>query len=125
MKLYRVILPVPDIEQAFKFYEEALVNKGQRVSPGRHYFDLEGMILALYDPQADGDEVQSWQFHENQYLYFAVRNLEEVHARLKKTACKQLDQKIGTMPWGERLFYAQDPFGTPICFVDEQTVFLG
>jgi hypothetical protein len=29
------------------------------------------------------------------------------------------------MPWGERLFYAKDPSGNPICFVDEGTLFTG
>ncbi len=28
---------------------------GERVSPGRHYFDCEGVILACFDPRADGD----------------------------------------------------------------------
>lgn len=32
---------------------------------------------------------------------------------------------IAEMPWGERLFYARDPFGTPLAFVDAETVFLG
>jgi hypothetical protein len=29
------------------------------------------------------------------------------------------------MPWGERMFWASDPFGNPISFVDERTVFTG
>ena len=29
------------------------------------------------------------------------------------------------MPWGERLFYARDPFGNPIAFVDEHRTFTG
>lgn len=28
-------------------------------------------------------------------------------------------------PWGERSFYAEDPFANKICFVDESTVFAG
>jgi uncharacterized glyoxalase superfamily protein PhnB len=36
-----------------------------------------------------------------------------------------LETAIDSMPWGERLFYARDPFGNPICFVDEETLFLG
>jgi hypothetical protein len=28
-------------------------------------------------------------------------------------------------PWGERSFYAFDPFGNGLCFVDEKTVFTG
>lgn len=29
------------------------------------------------------------------------------------------------MPWGERLFYALDPLGSRLCFVEEGTVFTG
>jgi hypothetical protein len=29
------------------------------------------------------------------------------------------------MPWGERMFWARDPFDNPISFVDEKTVFTG
>jgi len=28
-------------------------------------------------------------------------------------------------PWGERSFYAVDPFGNPLCFVDQKTLFTG
>jgi hypothetical protein len=35
---------------------------------------------------------------------------------------------IETRPWGERSFYATDPFGNPICnpicFVDSRTLFI-
>jgi hypothetical protein len=30
-----------------------------------------------------------------------------------------------TRPWGERSFYAFDPDGNGLCFVDERTVFTG
>ena len=53
--LYRVIHPVKDIEIAARFYSEVLDASGERISPGRHYFDCEGTILACYDPIADGD----------------------------------------------------------------------
>jgi catechol 2,3-dioxygenase-like lactoylglutathione lyase family enzyme len=71
-RLYRVILPVSDIERAAEFYGLMLGHRGERVSPGRHYFDCGGTILACYDPAADGDPVgEGWRFHENQYVYFA------------------------------------------------------
>ena len=53
--LFRVIVPVGDIERAALFYSALLGAAGSRVSPGRHYFECEGTILACYDPQADGD----------------------------------------------------------------------
>ena len=123
--LYRVILPVPDIEQAAAFYGAVLETPGQRVSSGRHYFSCGSTILACYDPVADGDGKQNdWRFHPFQYFYFAVSNLEAVLARVQK-AGGTIDKDIQTMPWGERLFYASDPFGSRISFVDEHTLFTG
>ena len=126
MKLYRIILPVSNIEKATEFYADIFGVTGKRVSPGRHYFNLGGTILACYDPIADGDEIkQQWVFHENQYIYVSVADLESVHQKFKKSKARQVGSKIEKMPWGERLFYAIDPFGNPICFVDEKTIFTG
>lgn len=124
-RLYRVIVPVADIERAAAFYGLVFGTLGQRVSPGRHYFSCGGTILACYDPVADGDGEQGgWRFHPLQYLYFAVPDLEATLARVQ-TAGGTIDAGIERMPWGERLFYAHDPFGSRICFVDERTVFTG
>ncbi len=125
MRLYRVIVPVNDIEQAASFYGALLEAAGERVSPGRHYFYCGGTILACYDPAADGDELgEGWRHHINQYIYFSVEDLEAIHARARELDAPALDA-IAEMPWGERLFYARDPFGNPICFVDERTLFTG
>ena len=126
VRLYRIILPVDDIDCAAQFYSGILGLPGVRVSPGRHYFDCGGTILACYDPPADGDSLdERWRLHENQFVYFSVPDLESAFRRAQELECPKMDQQISSMPWGERLFYAQDPFGNPICFVDEGTVFTG
>jgi len=126
MKLYRVILPVRDIERAAAVYAGLLQTPGQRVSPGRHYFDCGGTILACYDPVADGDGEQGgWRQHPNQYCYFAVADLEAALARARDVGCTIVDGDIQRMPWGERMFWARDPFDNPISFVDETTLFTG
>lgn len=120
-----MILPVTDIERATAFYRSVLAMAGQRVSPGRHYFNCGGAILACYDPVADGDgERGGWRFHPCQYLYLAVPNLEEVATRLR-AAGGTIEHGIETYPWGERMFHARDPFGGLISFVDETTLFTG
>lgn len=125
MKLYRIILPVNNIDQAEKFYSEILGRPGSRVSPGRHYFNLGEMVLACYDPKADGDDYGAgWKFHENQYIYISVKNIQDVFKRIKNTDSQYVGS-IEEMPWGETLFYTKDPFGNPICFVDEKTTFRG
>ena len=32
---------------------------------------------------------------------------------------------IVVRPWGERSFYAEDPWKNPLCFVEEGTVYTG
>ncbi len=124
-RLYRIILPVNNIDKAENFYSEILDQKGIRVSPGRHYFNLGGTVLACYDPKTDGDEYgDGWKFHKNQYIYIAVDDLQNVYEKMKHSDCKYVGE-IEEMPWGETLFYANDPFENPICFVDEKTIFTG
>lgn len=128
--LFRVILPVPDIDRAATFYATVLGIKGQRVSAGRHYFACGGSILACYDPQAEGDDLaegylaEGWRHHPNEYLYFAVHDLEETRHRLELAGAGDITS-IEIMPWGERLVYARDPFGRPIAAIDDQTLFTG
>ena len=124
--LYRVILPVTDIDAAARFYGAILEEPGERVSGGRHYFRGEGgAILACYSPTADGDAVgDGWRFHSHQYIYLSVEDLEAAHARVVAAGGKDVT-KIRSMPWGETMFYALDPFDNPISFVKTGTEFTG
>jgi len=125
VQLYRVIHPVTDIEVAAQFFSTVLGSEGERVSPGRHYFECGGTILACYDPAADGDDSGGgWSHHPNQYVYFAVNDLDAT-CKLIAEAGGEITADIETMPWGERIFYAKDPFGNPISFVDQSTLFTG
>ena len=119
--LFRVIMPVPDIERAVAFYARLLGAPGERVSPERHYFRCGGTILAVVDMPLHGGE-----FRANvEHVYFAVPDLKERYAVARKAECSWLEEKIAGRAWGEKSFYARDPFGNPICFVDEKTVFTG
>lgn len=123
VNLYRVILPVTDIERAASFYADLLTTEGERVSPGRHYFECGSTILACFDPRADGDAFDS---RPNQgHLYFSCPDLDAAHERASSAGCRSLDASPATMPWGERCFYGEDPFGNPFCFVDDSTCFTG
>lgn len=122
-KLYRVILPVGDIETAAEFYSHLLGSPGRRVSSGRHYFNCEGVILACFDPRADGDEFDATPNPD--HIYFSVTDLDKVYQRAKRLHCRKIEDEIRVRPWGERSFYATDPFGNPFCIVDESTVFTG
>ncbi len=123
IKLFRVILPVTRLEPAVAFYAQVLGFAGKQVSSGRHYFDCGGTILACFSPREDGDD---FDLPANpDHVYFAVSDLEACFVRCQRAPCKRLDDRIKTMPWGERSFYLEDPFGNKLCFVDEHTVFTG
>ena len=131
-KLFRVILPAGNIDQAERFYRSLLEQPGRRVSPGRHYFDCEGTILACYDPKADGDAREARPLPEPVYL--AVDDLEAAFLRARGAGAvfpAGAPPDVGPLgeialrPWGERSFYAGDPFGNPLCFVSRDSVFSG
>lgn len=132
-RLFRVILPVTDIRRAASFYEKVLGQSGRRVSPGRHYFDCEGgPLLACYDPRADGDDSESRPLPEP--IYLEVDDLEgtfrkavEAGAGFSSEVVPEVGPlgRIADRPWGERSFYAADPFGNPLCFVSRGTAFTG
>lgn len=116
-------MPVSNIEEAEKFYSQLFGIAGARVSPGRHYFNLGGVILACFDPAADGDD---FAFSPNpDHIYISTSELENIFSRALKLNCRKIDPSIETMPWGERCFYFTDPFGNQLCSVDEKTKFTG
>jgi catechol 2,3-dioxygenase-like lactoylglutathione lyase family enzyme len=127
-KIFRVILQVSDLDKAADFYAKLLDAKGRRVSVARHYFDCGPIILALVDPTAGGDKA----IPNPDYIYFSVADLDNIHSRARKLGCLSQEKvheesagEIVTRPWGERSFYAVDPFGNLLCFVDERTIFTG
>lgn len=130
--LFRVLIPSSDIEESTAFYSAILGMDGTRVSPGRHYFDCSGTILACFDPAADGDGRSA--IPNPEHINIAVDNLEAIYERCR-AAGAAFDPsvspgtgplgRISLRPWGERSFYVFDPTGNPICFVDQVTVFRG
>ena len=110
----------------------ARYGRTQRVSPGRHYFHCEGTILACYDPRADGDERDATPLPEP--IYLAVDELETTFASAEAAGASfsaAVVPEVGPLgriarrPWGERSFYATDPFGNPLCFVSRDSLFTG
>jgi hypothetical protein len=86
------------------------------------------VILALVNPAADDKEARP----NPDNIYFSIKDIEAMHRRAADLKCLSTGDVHGepagevvTRPWGERSFYAFDPFGNPICFVEESTVFTG
>ena len=129
IRLYRTILPADDIDRAAQFYRALLEQEGARISPGRHYFGVGGVILAIVSPMSDGDGVQPRPNFD--HVYFAVDDLDDTYRRAERLGGLSTEigdgnlpmGQIARRPWGERSFYMHDPFGNPLCFVDTTTLF--
>jgi len=127
--LFRIILQVANLDQAEEFYGTLLGNRGRRIPyASRHYIDVGPVILALVDPSIDAEQAKPLP----DYIYFSVSNLEEIHARATELGCLVKEDVHGAAsgdivvrPWGERSFYAQDPWRNGLCFVDHNTLFTG
>ena len=127
-KLFRVALEVADLEKAIAFYSKLLRLEGRVQRGSRAYFDCGPVILAILDPTPGGLEPKP----NSADVYFAVKDIELIHARARELNCLSYEGvhgasggEIVTRPWGERSFYVLDPWGNGLCFVDETTLFTG
>jgi len=123
-RLFRLNIEVGDIERAAAFYSELLGIEGRVQMGARCYFRAGPVTLQVVAVEAPHVAAKA--------LYFAVGDLDAVHARAESLACLSADMVHGTpageavvRPWGERSFYADDPWGNPLCFVDEGTIYQG
>jgi catechol 2,3-dioxygenase-like lactoylglutathione lyase family enzyme len=127
-KIFRITLEVANLDEAAAFYATLLDNPGTRHPGSRQYFDCGGVILVVLDPTPGGMQPTPGP----KSLYFAVQDLEAVHARASALEALapyavhgQPAGEIIARPWGERSFYAEDPAGNPLCFVDRGTIYVG
>lgn len=131
-RLFRILLPVSDLRAGRRFYERLLGVPGREVRGGRVYFDCGSVIVGLLDSSGEGAGRGP---PPTEAIYFATAAVDEVHRRALALKCLSPellhgdpDQPMGEVrvrPWGERSFYAEDPFGNPLCFVDGKTLYLG
>jgi hypothetical protein len=124
-RMFRIILHVGDIAEATTIYSKLLGVPGRAVGGGRTYFDTGSMILAILVNDGPPHPVP-------EYIYFAVDDLEAVHAVATELDVLAGDEihgepggEIRVRPWRERSFYARDPWDNGLCFVDAKTLFTG
>jgi uncharacterized glyoxalase superfamily protein PhnB len=88
--------------------------------------------MACYDRQADSDGRIATPLPEP--IYIAVDDLEATYKRAGAAGASLSTAvvpdvgplgRIAQRPWGERSFYAADPFGNPLCFVARDSAFTG
>jgi predicted enzyme related to lactoylglutathione lyase len=124
MRLFRLNIEVGDIDRASDFYAELLGLEARPQMGGRCYFDAGGVTLQVVEADPVHPAAKA--------LYFAVDDLDSAHRRAAALGCLSNGDVHGmpagapvVRPWGERSFYADDPWGNPLCFVEEGTIYAG
>jgi catechol 2,3-dioxygenase-like lactoylglutathione lyase family enzyme len=126
-QFFRLNVEVGDLDAAVSFYTNLLGVPGRKQPGHRCYFDCGPVTLQVLDVSSIGQPHPAAKA-----LYFTVRNLEPAFDRAKALGCLSREDVhdapgggIVVRPWGERSFYAEDPWGNPLCFVEEGTVYTG
>lgn len=121
MRVFRIAIPVSDIDHSRAFYEKVLALVADDTVPSRLYFHCGEVIVAVIDWEIESDR----PFHPTpDDLYFATDQLDAVRVRAEAAGAHDVSP-VEVRPWGERSFYCLDPDGNRLCFVDDETLFLG
>lgn len=122
--LFRINIEVGDLERAAKGWGALLGLDARPQAGSRVYFTAGAVTLQVVEHDAPHPAAKA--------LYFLVDDLEATHACAtklgwlsKETVHGQAGGAISVRPWGERSFYAEDPWGNPLCFVQAGTVYPG
>lgn len=125
--LFRLDVQVGDLDAAADFYATLLGLEGRRQAGARCYFTCGSVTLQVVDVSATATPHPAAKS-----LYFAVDDLDGVYARAERLGCLSEEAvhgepggEISVRPWGERTFYAKDPWGNPLCFVESGTIYAG
>ncbi|HWW61672.1 MAG TPA: VOC family protein, partial [Thermoanaerobaculia bacterium] len=123
-QFFRLNVEVGNLEQAAGFYAKLLGIEGRRQPGSRSYFECGPVTLQVLQVAQPHTAAKA--------LYFTVADLEAIFARAKELGCLSQESVhdapgggIVVRPWGERSFYALDPWGNPLCFVEQGTVYTG
>jgi predicted enzyme related to lactoylglutathione lyase len=126
-QFFRLNIEVGDLKSAISFYSRLLGIEGRRQAGSRCYFECGAVTLQVLDVSSERQPHPAAKA-----LYFTVNDLEAVYERAKALNCLSREEVhdapnggIVVRPWGERSFYALDPWKNPLCFVDEGTVYTG
>jgi catechol-2,3-dioxygenase len=123
-RLFRLNVEVGDVDRAALFYAELLGLEARPQMGSRVYLNAGAVTLQVVQVPDPHPAAKA--------LYFAVADLDSVHVRAERLDCLSSESVHGmaagqpiVRPWGERSFYADDPWGNPLCFVDEGTIYVG
>ena len=124
MRLFRLNIEVRDLDEAAAFYGALLGQEGRLQAGSRCYFSAgEVTLQVVQTPQPQ---------LLPKALYFVTDDLAAAHGRAADLGCLSGELVHGTpagepvvRPWGEKSFYAEDPTGNPLCFVEAGTIYAG
>ena len=126
-QFFRLSVEVGDLDRAVAFYGKLLGMPGRRQAGSRCYFPCGPVTLSVLDVSSSGRPHPAAKA-----LYFTVRDLDAAFERARALGCLSRENVhdapgggIVVRPWGERSFYAEDPWKNPLCFVEEGTVYAG
>lgn len=127
-QMFRLNLEVGDLAAAQSFYETLFSAQGRAQAGNRFYLNAGPVALQVVDMTRFGAAPHP----AAKALYFTVTDLDALHARAASLKCLSDEMvhglrggDISVKPWGERSFYANDPWGNPLCFVEAGTVYAG
>jgi predicted enzyme related to lactoylglutathione lyase len=126
-QFFRLNVEVGNLDEAVAFYTTLLSVRGRRQAGSRCYFECGPVALSVLDVSSVAPPHPAAKA-----LYFTVKNLDAAFERAKGLGCLSPENVhdapgggIVVRPWGERSFYAMDPWKNPLCFVEEGTVYGG
>lgn len=126
-QFFRLNIEVSDLDAAALFYAKLLGVPGRKQAGSRCYFDCGPATLQVLDVSSVRHPHPAAKA-----LYFTVKNLEAAFARAQALGGLSREDihdapggGIVVRPWGERSFYVEDPWGNPLCFVEQGTVYTG
>jgi catechol 2,3-dioxygenase-like lactoylglutathione lyase family enzyme len=126
-QMFRLNIEVGDLAKAAKFYGELLGLDGRVQAGSRVYFQCGAVTLQVVDVSSAGKPHTAAKA-----LYFTVADLDAIFERAKALKCLSKEDVHGesggaitVRPWGERSFYADDPWRNPLCFVEAGTTYPG
>jgi len=123
-QFFRLNIEVGSLDQAIDFYSKLLGIQGRKQPGSRVYYECGAVTLQVVQVQNPHTAAKA--------LYFTVSDLESIFERAKELGSLSAETVhdapgggIVVRPWGERSFYSEDPWGNPLCFVEEGTVYTG
>ena len=126
-QFFRLSVEVGDLDAGVKFYSELLRIQGRKQPGARCYFQCGPVTLSVLDVSSTRRPHPAVKA-----LYFTVKDLDAAFARAEALGCLSGEEVhdapgggIVVRPWGERSFYAEDPWHNPLCFVEDGTVYGG